>query len=260
MLNFHYFHRYTGLDIQGLKDITSELESYGYESLLLPFNSKTSDYLIKIAHILSPNQKLKYMIALRPYVISPTYCGMMLEAIEGISRNKLMLNIVSGEILNNEEDPDPSYEVEEDVTTREGRLLYIPKFIDQLMSLKFLSSKPKIIVGTRNQSIINHIRKYTDISLCMYDDLKHVDISSFPKRMVSVQVLIRDTEEEAEQAVDSLISGRQKDYTIFGTTESIYKKFIEMKNQNITDVLISHVYGDSNINQIHELVFNIKKS
>ena len=72
----------TSLD--GLKTISSIVDEFGYESILLVYHSKIEDNWIKAARVLDTNHKFKYMPAIRTYAISPEYCAMISKAFYNI--------------------------------------------------------------------------------------------------------------------------------------------------------------------------------
>lgn len=237
-------HREKPLSIQEIKSISTMLEDLGYKSLLLVVNANDSDNWIKVAHAINPNEKIKYLIAVRPYMISPTMCAMMVRSFNEISPNRLSLNIVSGQIGEDEPVPDKHFDVDSDIKTIDGRLDYVSKFLEDFDKIPIYSGRPELLVGTGNPEIVKHVKKYTDISLCMYDDFERNDLSSFKRKMVSVQVVVRDSQEEADYFMKQFEGTRQIKNAIYGTRDSAVKRIIELENEGITDVLISPIFGD----------------
>ncbi len=258
-MNFHWFNQEAENDIDYLKELSIKLDNCGYKSVLLVFYSKASDNWIKAARIVDPNKNLKYMIAIRPYIISPTYCAMMINGFNDIAPNKLVLNIVSGQILDAEDEPDPVIGNIENISTSEDRKQYLIKFLDKLMGLEILHKKPNIVVGTRDQFVTDEISKHAEMSLCMYDDYNNLNLNSFDKRMVAVQILIRNSLEEAEKLLDQDQDIRQKYCTFYGTKEMVIEQIKNAQKMGITDLLISPYSLDENIDSIHELVYELSK-
>ena len=72
--------------------------------------------------------------------------------------------------------------------------------------------------------------------------------------MISVAIVIRDTEQEAESYVDSL--PYNKGVTVFGTEDSVLKKLIKIKSDNpsITDYMLQgHAEDFNNWDRIHSM-------
>ena len=53
---------YNDIHLAGsLKELSKILDSYGYESMLLVYDPKHSDYLIRVANIIDKSQKIIYV-------------------------------------------------------------------------------------------------------------------------------------------------------------------------------------------------------
>ena len=76
--------RFDGYEPENLKNIISYLDNFGYYSMLVVYHSRINDNWIKAARVVSKNQKIKFMIAMRTYAISPEYFSMMYNAFEEI--------------------------------------------------------------------------------------------------------------------------------------------------------------------------------
>ncbi len=200
MLTFHWMNRRSEfLSASGIKRLYSLKEKFGYESILLTSKEQQSDNFIKCAATLDPMKKIKYMLAVRPYSMSAQYCAQMVAAFNEIAPGRLMLNIVSGETSGEKKDPDPCYEVDIDITTPQGRLDYVPVWLEKFTNTYAMGKKPTILVSTKNIDLINATKDYTDISLCMVNDYVSDPDKyklNYSRRMISAQVIIRNSDEE----------------------------------------------------------------
>ena len=115
-----------------LRNLSNYLEDIGYESLLLTFHSESPDYLIKSAAALIPGKKLKYMIALRPYHMSPQYCAMITEGFNQIDSDRLIFNWIAGDSHNRlEEKPQMDvYGNTDTLDTIVKRTTFLRKFVE----------------------------------------------------------------------------------------------------------------------------------
>jgi hypothetical protein len=168
-----------------------------------------------------------------------------------------MLNIVAGHILEDEPTQDKFFAVEEDVETQKGRAEYVPKFLEDFTNAKVLSTKPNILIGTSNNELTQIASNYTDTSLCVYDVFKKNNFDKFRKKMVAINILLRDTQEEAEEFMSQFDNQRIKDYTLYGTKQNIIDKLLTLENDGATDVMISNFYIDPIYKNIHEMVKEI---
>lgn len=265
MITFHWMNRRTSsLSISGIKRLYSQKEKFGYESILLTTKEYQSDNFIKCAATLDPTKKIKYMIAVRPYSISAQYCAQMTAAFNEIAPGRLMLNIVSGETSGEKKDPDPCYEVDTDITTHQGRLDYVPVWLEKFTNTYAMGKKPTILVGTKNEELLNATRKYTDISLCMVNDyISNPDKYrlNYDKRMISAQVVIRNTDEEALGVLESTYTESPgiKAWVLWGSRETVKQKILDLGAMGVTDVMLNNgtdvIYQDADV--IDQLVYEI---
>ena len=116
--------RFDGYEPENLKNIISYLDNFGYYSMLVVYHSRINDNWIKAARVVSKNQKIKFMIAMRTYAISPEYFSMMYNAFEEIVPNKLIFNIVSGDLHADENSINDVLLINHEINTVEKRVAY----------------------------------------------------------------------------------------------------------------------------------------
>jgi len=83
-------------DIHYLKQIAHGLDYLGYDGALLPTGSNCEDSWVIASALASVTNRLKFLIALRPGVMSPTLSARMASTFDQMSNGRLMLNIVTG--------------------------------------------------------------------------------------------------------------------------------------------------------------------
>jgi alkanesulfonate monooxygenase SsuD/methylene tetrahydromethanopterin reductase-like flavin-dependent oxidoreductase (luciferase family) len=248
MVTFHWMNRSdAALNIFTMKRMFLHKERYGYDSILLTSKGSNSDNWIKSAHIVDPSKKIKFMIAVRPYQQTAQIVNQMAAAFAEIAPHRLMLNVVSGEMGGTEIGliPEGSYEVNTDITTPLGRLEFIPEWMERLSKTYVMGRKPIILLGTRNRDVILKAAKYADIGLVMLDDFladPDLFLSNYKRVMVSAQIVIRNTYEEAHYELENSFSThiRIKRWAIYGGREDIKKKLFELEQMGVTDILLSN--------------------
>lgn len=267
MVTYHWMNRAdAALNISTMKRMFEHKERYGYDSILLTSKGSNSDNWIKSAHIVDPSKKIKFMIAVRPYQQTAQIVNQMSAAFAEISPHRLMLNVVSGEMGGKEIGiiPEGSYEVNTDITTPLGRLEFIPEWMERLSKTYAMGRKPIIILGTRNKDLILKAAKYADIGLVMLDDFladPDLFLSNYKRVMVSAQIVLRDTYEQAHHELETSFSShvRIKRWAIYGNKENIKKKLLELEEMGVTDILLSN--GTDVVSQpdgpVDELVYEI---
>ncbi|MDL5160071.1 LLM class flavin-dependent oxidoreductase [Actinomycetospora termitidis] len=85
-----------GADIDYLAQVARAAEHLGYEGVLTPTGSFCEDAWITTAALLRETRRLRYLVAFRPGVISPTLAAQQASTYQRISDGRLMLNIVTG--------------------------------------------------------------------------------------------------------------------------------------------------------------------
>jgi alkanesulfonate monooxygenase SsuD/methylene tetrahydromethanopterin reductase-like flavin-dependent oxidoreductase (luciferase family) len=251
--------RFDGSTPQELKTLSNVLDYSGYYSVLTVYHSRLPDYWIKIANIINPEHKLKYMIAMRTYAISPEYCAMMCEAFNEISSDRLILNVAAGDVHSDETSRSDVVAISELLRTHEDRVKYTTEWLEKFTTLSLLKNKPEIVVSGTSKETITNSTKYADAHLCMYssymDGLK--DSIETNRKMVSRPIIIRDTKAEAEELYNQLPDDMGKRSCLFGTENEIIDSINAMKSDGITDILISRTQLDDQHYRIHSMVKKI---
>ena len=254
-MKFHWMERGGDTSIDHLKTISGIVDEFGYESMLLVYHSKIDDNWIKAARVLDTNHKFKYMPALRTYAISPEYCAMICKAFYSISPNRLMLNIVSGDLHKEETSVDDLIWTSKDLDTPEKRLKYTDEWISKFNSLSG-NTVSEIVMGGHSNETRLMADKYNATHLAMLNMHKqsYQDTSFIKnkKQMLSFSIIINDSESDIKDMLArSLGSDR---WTIYGNKDSVKKQLIDLKELGATDLLISPHPEDNNVSSIHYLV------
>jgi alkanesulfonate monooxygenase SsuD/methylene tetrahydromethanopterin reductase-like flavin-dependent oxidoreductase (luciferase family) len=233
------------LDAKDLRDLSFQLESFGYESVLLTFHSDSPDYLVKSAAALVPGQKLKYMVALRPYHISPQYCAMVTEAFNQIEPGRLIFNWIAGDEKSTAGEK-PQMDVYGDTEALDSivkRTTFLRNFIKQYNEMPVISKKPEMVFSGFSEYTIETARMFSETSLSVIDDYKNnMDrFKGIKKIMVMATPVILETEKEVEDYKEYLFkkSSRFLDMSTIGTRDSVKKQLLELEKYGISDVLIN---------------------
>lgn len=254
-MRFHWMERGRDTSAHHLKTISGIVDEFGYESMLLVYHSKIDDNWIKAAHVLDTNHKFKYMPAIRTYAISPEYCAMISKAFHDISPNRLMLNIVSGDIHQEETSIDDLVWVNDRLDTAEKRLEYTDEWLSKFIKMSN-GTVSEIVMGGHSNKTKIMAEKYGATHLAMLNMHKQTygspDFIKNSKQMLSLSIIINDSKKE----IDSLLQSNKgsDQWTIYGDKESVKKQIIDLKDLGATDVLISSHPEDKNATSIHYLI------
>jgi hypothetical protein len=254
------------LNSKELKDLSSELENFGYNSLLLTFHSQSPDYLIKSAAALIPGNKLKYMIALRPYHISPQFCAMVTEGYNQIEPNRIIFNWIAGDFYRKDE----GLQVDVFGNTKEiddivKRTTFLRNFVDQYNSFGIVTKKPEMVFSGFSDYTLETARIFGGTSLCMIDEYRKniKNFNGINSRMVCVNPIILDSNEDIEEYKKRIysINPRSIHTTIIGDRDTVKRKMIDLKDEGITDLLLDtnrpESFGFENqLSKINDILVN----
>lgn len=238
-----------------LTNVSNIVDEFGYESILLVYHSKLDDNWIKAARVLDLNHKFKYMPAIRTYAISPEYCAMIAKAFYNIAPNRLMLNIVSGDLHKDESSIDDLIWNGNQLDTPEKRLKYTDEWMSKFIDLSN-GTVSEIVMGGHSNETKKMAEKYNAVHLAMLN--MHKQSYSDPsfikntKQMLSISVIINDSAEDIQSMLSRSIGSDQ--WTIYGNKDSVKLQIRDLKDLGATDVIISPHPEDNNVSSIHYLV------
>ncbi len=78
------------------KEIAQAVDRLGFGGVLLPTGQACEDSWITAAGLAPLTERLKFLVALRPGVVSPTFAARQTAALDRLSNGRLLLNVVVG--------------------------------------------------------------------------------------------------------------------------------------------------------------------
>ncbi len=79
-----------------LQQIAQAVDSLGYTGALLPTGRSCEDAWIVAASLIAVTKKMKFLVAIRPGIISPTLSARMTATFDRLSQGRLIINVVTG--------------------------------------------------------------------------------------------------------------------------------------------------------------------
>lgn len=242
-MRFHWMVK-DNLSPKDLKKISKVLDFYGYESMLLTFHSDESDYWIKAANAIDIEDKIKYMIALRPYAITAAYCSMIIKGFNEIQNDRMSLNIIAG-----------TYDEEQQIfcntTSMDERKKSSGLFAKDLRALN--KNCPEIFFSGSSPETVDNVVKFGNGQVVTLSKFNEAGPQS-ARSIVRVSVVI---DSNAKFIYDSMQDGKEKSNTIYGNKEEIKNQIKDLENKGVTDLLISNTSFGSNNSEIHEVVLEM---
>ncbi|MFE9810622.1 LLM class flavin-dependent oxidoreductase [Streptomyces sp. NPDC005548] len=83
-------------DIAYLAQIAKAAEQLGFEAVLTPTGTLCEDAWLTTVALAQHTERLKFLVAFRPGVISPTLAAQMAATFQRVTRGRLLLNVVTG--------------------------------------------------------------------------------------------------------------------------------------------------------------------
>lgn len=235
-----------------LNNIVEELNDAGYYSCLFTVHSKTSDYIPKIAKSFDLKHKIKYMLAIRPYLLSPQYLMMLLAGFQDMAPDRIMINWVHGHIAN-DENFNGIIDNGHDFADIDVRRSYMEKFITMCMDPKITGMYqeikfPESLISGGNIEIVKMAKKLNLSFATAYDvflqkwenEYKQFNLNSI---FVQLSVLVRETDDEAKKDFQNLVPDSMKQNSIlYGSYETLKNKILQLDQMGVTDILVGQAY------------------
>jgi hypothetical protein len=169
-----------------IKQLNKDLVSHGFDGAMFPYQVFRHDYFTRISNSIDNELSLKYIVAIRPYAISPQYLSMICASINEMSKNKVLINLVSGEINESEKEYGGILDVVNDKSDKHDRHQYLLKYLDELNNLKY--NKPDVFVSATKKYTL---KEYYDKGFnCMIPFNRATIDNIKPGSVISVQAPI----------------------------------------------------------------------
>ncbi len=253
--------RYLGTAIGGrdvglryLRQIAQAADDLGYHGVLLPTGRSCEDSWVVASALVPLTERLRFLVAVRPGLQSPTVAARMTATLDRLSAGRLLINIVTGgDPVENRGDGiflshDERYEVTREflavyrellagsavnyrgkhIVIEDGRLLY--PSVQQPHPPLFFGGSSESANGVAAESIDKYLtwgeppaqvaEKINDVAALAAAKGRRISFG------IRLHVIVRETKAEAWQAADDLISHVSDDtianaQTIFARMDSV---------------------------------------
>lgn len=249
-MNFYFFN-------PKVEDMRELYENHFYGGLFL-YDVPQGDSFTKVARVIDQDIPMKYMIAVRPYTISPQFLCLMYNSIDEFGPGKLQLNIVSGsgEIQRTVKQATKEYldginkdfggilGPITDTSSNIDRSNYLIEFITMLNNLE--TKKPDFYVSATNEYVFNAAAERNNKIIIPFTSYQTNRFNTKGNNvMVAIKPILRETEDELDAlprptGIWNKYHGQydRKQYDYF-----TYKEFAELMNSfkenGINEVLLS---------------------
>jgi alkanesulfonate monooxygenase SsuD/methylene tetrahydromethanopterin reductase-like flavin-dependent oxidoreductase (luciferase family) len=219
-MKFYYFGGIMG-DPGNIKS-PSNLNSNNFSGVMFTHDIPEGDMFVKTAKDIKQGENIKYLVAIRPYTISPQYLSMINRSMDRIDRGRLQINLISGYIKDHEDGVGGIVGSINDNSSGLDRSNYMIEFLKVLNEMDQDKDSPgywrdpkhknklDVYVSTTNSYVFKAAKKYGHKIILPYhiyargawsDFLKHSSIEiplelDNMEIMIAITPIIRKTEEE----------------------------------------------------------------
>ncbi|MGI3784651.1 MAG: LLM class flavin-dependent oxidoreductase [Janthinobacterium lividum] len=88
--------RFREPDLRYLAHVARTAEDLGFDAVLTPTGTPCEDAWVVASALITQTERLKFLVALRPGLISPTLLAQMASTFQRLSSDRLLLNVVVG--------------------------------------------------------------------------------------------------------------------------------------------------------------------
>ena len=219
-------------DFAYLRQIAQAVDYLGYGGMLLGTGTKQDPWIVAAA-LITATERLKFLIAARPSIVSPTLAARMTATFDQISRGRILLNIVAGGSSQQMRgdgvflEHDERYEATDEFLHIWRSLFYGETVDFSGKHLKVEGAKlefapvqkpyPPLYFGGSSPAALEVAAKHIDVYLTWGEPLEWAEqkINEVRKRAADygrtirfgmrLQSIVRETEKEAWGAADRLI-------------------------------------------------------
>jgi len=245
-----------------LTQVARAVDELGYYGVLVPTGRPCDDPWVAASALIPATQRLRFLLALRPGLMSPTLAARMAASFDRLSGGRLMINVVAGgdpvELHGDGifEDHDERYQVAEEFLQIWKRLFagqevsFYGKHL-RVEGAKVLypglqSPHPPIYFGGSSEAGHDVAARHVDVSLTWGEPKQQVaeKIADLRQRAaaqsrslrfgIRLHVIVRETSAEAWEAADRLLT-HVTDDTI-AAAQTIFRRFDSAGQKRMTDL------------------------
>jgi len=249
----------------------STLEENGFSGALFIYQSWCVDFITKAVKNADSSSKMVYMIAMRPYSISPQYLVMLSNSMHDIMPDQFQFNLISGHIKDREKPFGGMSNSVNDQSSHIERSEYLIDYLQELDKMHKLGAfdrMPDFFVSTTNEYVFETASALKNKMIISYLDYKNkrwriyedyqnggdvflgseIDLSG-QTVMISIAPIIRETVEE----IEILSKTQRSNDTEYFTYQGFYNFIKRLKSEGIEHLLISP-YSEEEEDYIYKVI------
>jgi hypothetical protein len=217
--------------------LLSEMEEAGVVGNLFTYDTKQSDFFTKIARDIDVHKKIKYMVAIRPHVLSPEYLVKIHKSIKEIAKeDRLQINLISGKINAEEQEIIRTLGKITNKSTTIERSNHLIEYIELLNQLP-QREKPDYYVSVTNDFTFETASKYNNKMIVPYHQYMNNKYDVTDKKiMIYLTPIIRKTQKELDNIEGYEVQNIED---IKFTHDSMTSLVDKLQNEGIKEIIFS---------------------
>jgi len=271
-VKFYYFGgTFDSENSEGL-ETASVLEDHNFDGVMFTYDATQGDMFVRTARDIKVEEDIKYLIAIRPYTISPQYIQTINDSMNEIDNNRLQLNFIAGYIKDHESQIDGIVGDIVDSSDSISKSNYMIKFIQTLNDMKINKSRLDFYISTTNSYVFEEAKKYNNKIILPYHIWKRGFWSDVYKNssgkgkkldaqglevMMSITPIIRETEDELNSLTNHALRPIWKKGEVSKVIDDVeyftYESFHEFVNM-VEEKGISHLLINAVPRQEHSII------
>ncbi|MFF2481627.1 FMNH2-dependent alkanesulfonate monooxygenase [Paenibacillus sp. NPDC058071] len=242
------------------KQVAVAADDLGFDGVLLPTGRSCDDPWVTASSLIPVTKRLKFLVAVRPGLMSPTLAARMASAFDRQSDGRLLINVVTGGDPEELEADglflghDERYKLTDEfvsvwrsllsreTVTLDGRYVKVNKAVNWLPPVQ--RPHPPVFFGGSSPAAIEVASRHADYYLTWGEPLEQVKSKLEQVRRsaeaagrtvkfgIRLHIIVRETEAEAWEAADRLI--RHLDQETIDKAQQVYARMDSHGQQRMT--------------------------
>ena len=176
-MNIYWFGRHLDKDFSYMSDL---LEDSGFYGWLLPYAPGLADPFVRVARSMDTEKNLKYLVAVRPYTISPQYLLAITKGLDLIQEDRVRINFVPGLTMGGfDESFGGILGPINDSSSLEDRKKYFCSYIEEFRNMK--AKKPYTYLSGMVTDICPNMLDFGDANIVSYAMLVEGKLEGYNK-------------------------------------------------------------------------------
>jgi hypothetical protein len=258
-VKFYYFGGVLG-DNSSVKS-PYNLNSNHFDGVMFTHDIPQGDMFVRAGLDFRKNENIKYLIAIRPYTISPQYLSMINDSLNRVHKGRVQLNIIPGYTKDHEDSIKGIVGPVNDQSDKVEKRKYLVEFLDAINEMnqnEELKAPLDFFVTTTNPRVLDAVNKHNNKIILPYSLYKNdmwlkkfnrpLEVKS-KEIMLAMTPVIRETEEELDSLKNYALRPTWQDGEVsrvvndvgYFTHKSFHEFIKELKQNNINYILINAV-------------------